>query len=126
MMGDLPCRCFAYRAGYCNHLEATLSTVFYGKITESFYSIANLEYTIAGNFFTFDILADHGTGSTFGKGISYIIVTIEIVAGNSEEAITDLSSSRVGTYAGEIRFSILDARYSIRWMRFYYLGQGFD
>ena len=127
MIGNVPCSCFAYRAGYRNHFEAGLPAILSGEITKCFYSIFNLKQADTEGAIIFDfadgIFSYHGTGGSFSESIKNIIVAVKILAGYSKETVAGLCSSRVDTYAGEVRFSILDSRYSIDRTCLYYSGQ---
>jgi hypothetical protein len=122
-MDYLPYGGLADRAGYCDNLEDALSTVLAGKIAKGFYRIIDHEYGFIGKAAVLDFPANYSADGTFGESIGHVFVTIEIIAGDSEEAITGLDSSRISTYAGEEKL-LVAGLWSL--MCFYYTGQVFD
>ena len=116
MIGDLPYGGLADRAGYCNNLEGALSAVSSGKIAKGFYCVIDHEYGSIRKSTVFDFPANYSTDSTFGESIRHVVVTVEIIAGDSKETVAGFNSSRISTYAGEIivtRDSVLVARISL-------------
>lgn len=115
MIGNVPCSCFAYRAGYRNHFEAGLPARFSGEITKCFYGIFNLKQADTGGAIIFDftdgIFSYHGTGGSFSESVKNIIVAIEVLAGYGKEAIASFYSPRVDTYAGEFSHCVLRIAY---------------
>jgi hypothetical protein len=103
MVSNLPCCCFAYRAGYCDYLEAALPPVFSDKIAEGFYGIADLEYGLVGKSGIIEFSLDDGTNGPLGKSISNVIVAIKTFPLDSKEAVASLGSPRISTHARERR-----------------------
>jgi hypothetical protein len=103
VISNLACRCLAYRAGYSDYLEAGLPAVFPGEITKGSYGIANLDYAFVGKFGVVESFLDHGTNGPLGKGVSYVIMAVEVLPCDGKEAIASLGSPGVRTNAGETR-----------------------
>ena len=87
---NLPCHRFADRAGYRHNLEIHPAAILCSKVAESFYSITYLQQTIVARI---NIPADHGTHRTFGKGLSYVIISVKIFSRDSKETIAGPGSA---------------------------------
>jgi hypothetical protein len=78
--------------------EVHQSTKSGGEVAEGFYGIGHLQQAIARGI---NIPADDGANGSFCEGVINVIVAVEIIAGESKEAIASLDSSRVGAYTYE-------------------------
>ena len=125
MIDYLPYGGLADGAGDGNNLEIHQSAIFSSEVTESFYGIIYLQQAKAGGI---NIPVDDGANSTFSEGVINIVVAIEIIAGEGEEAIAGLDSSRIGTYTyeGTVTGGSQSAARILHRVSFYYTGEVFD
>jgi hypothetical protein len=121
VINDLPRGGFTRRARYRDDFVTGLPAIFSREVAECSNGILDFKQALAGGLFRVDIFADDGTNGAFCEGVCHVIMPVEILAGDSEEAVTRFNGSRVRAYADEARNVVPAAQISK--LRSYYCYQ---